>query len=67
MLRQRELISVWHVSCESFFNGTELKGLPVISGPTVEVFDASRYITTKGTRNARWRMNFNGLGSLSLV
>jgi hypothetical protein len=48
-----------------FFNGTQLQGLPVISGPTVDVFDASRYITTKGTRNARWRVNFNGLGSLS--
>lgn len=48
-----------------FFNGTELPGLPDISGPTVDVFDASRYITTKGTRNAKWRVNFNGLGSLS--
>ncbi len=48
-----------------FFNDTQLQGLPVISGPTVDVFDASRYITTKGTRNAKWRVNFNGLGSLS--
>ena len=30
-----------------FFNGAELQGLPVISGPTVDVFDAGRYITTK--------------------
>ena len=48
-----------------FFNGAELQGLPVISGPTVDVFDAGRYITTKGTRNVKWRVNFNGLGSLS--
>lgn len=48
-----------------FFCGTELQGLPAISGPTVDVFDASRYITTKGTRHAKWRVNFNGLGSLS--
>ena len=48
-----------------FFNGAELQGIPAISGPTVDVFDASRYITTKGVRNAKWRVNFNGLGSLS--
>jgi Fic family protein len=47
-----------------FFNDTELQGLPTIAGPTVDVFDARRYITTKGTRNAKWRVNFNGLGSL---
>lgn len=48
-----------------FFCKTELKGAPRISGPTIDVFDAKRYITTKGTRNAKWRVNFNGLGSLS--
>jgi hypothetical protein len=48
-----------------FFNNAELQGLPSIAGPTVDVFDASRYITTKGMRNAKWRVNFNGLGSLS--
>ena len=47
-----------------FFNNTELQGLPAIAGPTMDVFDARRYITTKGTRNAKWRVNFNGLGSL---
>lgn len=48
-----------------FFNDTELQGLPAISGPTADVFDPSCYITTKGMRNAKWRVNFNGLGSLS--
>jgi hypothetical protein len=48
-----------------FFCKTELQGAPTISGPTIDVFDSKRYITTKGTRNAKWRVNFNGLGSLS--
>jgi len=48
-----------------FFSGTELQGLPAISGPTADVFDANRYITTQGKRNNKWRVNFNGLGSLS--
>jgi hypothetical protein len=48
-----------------FFSKSELQGIPIISGPTVNVFDPKRYITTKGTRNAKWRVNFNGLGSLS--
>ncbi len=46
------------------FAGRELKDLPVIGGPTAPVFDPSRYVTAPGTRDARWRVRFNGLGSL---
>lgn len=48
-----------------FFNSTELQGVPNAAGPTVDLFDPKRYITTQGTRHAKWRVNFNGLGSLS--
>lgn len=46
------------------FNGQELKDLPTITGPTVDLFDPGKYITGPGTRNAKWRVNFNGLGSM---
>lgn len=48
-----------------YFSGTQLQNLPEVAGPTVYVFDPRRYITSKGMRDARWRVNFNGLGSLS--
>jgi len=38
---------------------------PEISGPTVEVFDSERYITGPAVRDPRWRVSFNGLGSIS--
>lgn len=44
--------------------GRELTQGLVIAGPTVDVFDKKRYITAPGQRNARWRVNFNGLGSI---
>jgi hypothetical protein len=47
------------------FNEQTLEGDFVLSGPTVDVFDSSRYLTAPGERNARWRVNFNGLGSLN--
>lgn len=46
------------------FSGQELVDLPVISGPTAEVFDSARYVTGPQTRDPRWRVAFNGLGSL---
>jgi Fic family protein len=46
------------------FNQQELKGAPVITGPTVNLFDPKKYITGPSIRNAKWRVNFNGLGSL---
>ncbi|WP_321820734.1 MULTISPECIES: Fic family protein [unclassified Burkholderia] len=41
--------------------------LPVESnagGATVPLFDPERYVTGPSQRNARWRVDFNGLGSL---
>lgn len=46
------------------FNVQALPDLPAITGPTVDLFDAGKYITGPGIRNAKWRVNFNGLGSL---
>lgn len=45
-------------------SGHTLEDLPPIGGPTVAVFDPERYVTLPGVRNARWRVSFNGLGSL---
>lgn len=44
--------------------GRQLDGLPVLAGATVPVFDPQRYVTAPGPRSARWRVQFNGLGSL---
>ncbi len=46
------------------FLGRELADDVTIAGPTVDLFDAKRYLTAPSQRNARWRVNFNGLGSL---
>ncbi|MBZ0090884.1 MAG: Fic family protein [Sulfuricellaceae bacterium] len=46
------------------FTGKQLTDLPEIAGPTVEVFDSARYITGAARRNMRWRVAFNGLGSI---
>ncbi|MEY6431356.1 Fic family protein [Thioalkalicoccus limnaeus] len=46
------------------FNGRDIDGDFAIAGPTVDLFDARRYLTAPGQRNARWKVNFNGLGSL---
>lgn len=45
-------------------NQQQLAALPEIGGATVNLFDESRYITTQGVRDARWRVNFNGIGSI---
>lgn len=46
-------------------NRRQLEDLPVITGAVVDVFDPSRFVTGKDQRNARWRVNFNGLGTLT--
>jgi len=46
------------------FNKQELKGAPTITGLMVNLFDPNKYITGPSLRNAKWRVNFNGLGSL---
>jgi hypothetical protein len=49
---------------EHFAQG-QLTDLPEIAGATVEVFDPKRFITGAPRRDARWRVAFNGLGSLA--
>ncbi len=44
--------------------GRQLADLPGIAGPTAEVFDSEKYVTRPGPRDPRWRVRFNGLGSL---
>ncbi|SHM53052.1 Fic/DOC family protein [Rhizobacter sp. OV335] len=46
------------------FTGQTLSDLPAIGGPTVPVFDPARYVTGPERRDPRWRVSFNGLGSL---
>jgi len=46
------------------FTGSQLEGLPALRGATVLVFDPERYVTAPGQRSARWRVEFNGLGSM---
>lgn len=47
------------------FTHERLTALPEIGGPTVEVFDSDRYFTRSPQRDARWRVAFNGLGSIT--
>ena len=45
------------------FTQRTLDDLPALRGATVPVFDPSLYVTAAGMRSARWRVEFNGLGS----
>ena len=46
------------------FTGKVLEGAPSVRGGVVNLFDPERYVTGPEQRNARWRVNFNGLGSI---
>lgn len=46
------------------FTGRELDGVPKATGPYVDLFDARKYLTGRPQRNTKWRVDFNGLGSL---
>jgi Fic family protein len=46
------------------FNQQELKVASLASGVVINLFDPEKYITGPSVRNAKWRINFNGLGSL---
>ena len=41
-----------------------LQGLPAISGAYSVLFDPDQYITGPSARNSKWRVDFNGLGTL---
>ncbi len=45
------------------FTGEQLTDAPAVGGAAVGLFDPERYITGPSDRNARWRVDFNGLGS----
>ncbi len=46
------------------FTGETLDDLPGVRGSYVDLFDSNRYYTCAGDKNSRWRVRFNGLGSL---
>lgn len=45
--------------------GQTLEDLPPTTAPYSDLFDVERYITGPKQRNNKWRINFNGLGSLA--
>lgn len=47
------------------FTGKQLTDLPEIAGPTVEIFNSDKYITGPLQRDSRWRVAFNGLGTIN--
>lgn len=47
------------------FNKVELEGIPTITGIAAKLFDPEKYITGPNIRNSRWRVDFNGLGSIN--
>lgn len=57
---QRQLGFLWE-----YFNQKTLEVEVPSSARYVKLFDEKRYVTTKGVRNKKWRVIFNGLGSLA--
>lgn len=45
-------------------NRTALDDAPPPAGAVTALFDPARYVTGPSRRNARWRVDFNGLGTL---
>lgn len=46
------------------FTGRPLIDIPAIGGPYGDLFDPKRYITAPAQKNSKWRINFNGIGSI---
>lgn len=46
------------------FTGRHFEQLPVLAGGYADVFDATQYYTGPQVKNTRWRVNFNGIGSI---
>ncbi|MEO6320057.1 MAG: Fic family protein, partial [Polaromonas sp.] len=46
------------------FADRELEGVPSAIGPYVALIDAKKYLTGRRQRNTKWRVDFNGLGSI---
>jgi len=47
-----------------YFTGKELQDLPAIAGVPALVFDPQRYVTGPVRRVSRWRVHFNGVGTI---
>jgi hypothetical protein len=45
------------------FTEGKLEDLPTITGAATDLFEPKRYVTGASRRNARWRVNFNGIGT----
>ncbi len=46
------------------FTGHQLSDIPAIGGSYGDLFDPDRYITAPAQKNSKWRINFNGIGSI---
>lgn len=46
------------------FNNEQLSPIPQIGGALHPLFDPDRYLTGPVVKNARWRIGFNGIGSM---
>ena len=54
----RQIAFLWELA-----NGQELKDLPAATGPYTLLFNPKEFITGPTVRNARWRVDFNGVGT----
>lgn len=54
----RQICYLWELA-----NGNKLVDLPAATGPYTAIFDPEKFVTGAANRNARWRVEFNGLGS----
>jgi hypothetical protein len=54
----RQIAYLWELA-----NNATLQGLPAATGPYTLLFDPKKFVTGPEHKNARWRVNFNGLGS----
>lgn len=55
----RQACYLWELA-----NGTTLTGLPAARGPYGVLFSPDKFLTAASTRSSRWRVDFNGIGSL---
>nr|WP_314901530.1 Fic family protein [uncultured Deefgea sp.] len=46
------------------FTGRNFEQLPVLAGGYADIFDATQYYTGPQVKHPRWRVNFNGIGSI---
>lgn len=54
----RQICHLWELA-----HGAALDDLPAATGPYTPLFDPDKFITGPSVRDARWRVDFNGLGS----